>query len=255
MRVLDAAVRRSSPAVLARRQSEARFYKRWSQDDLRQLRRLWGESDVAEIARALGRPPLSVYWKGRTIGLPAGLPQGTESLDAAAKRTGFATKQLRAILRRAHVRIRPWMSRPGKPRTFGAVDPDAVDQAVEAFLELEVVNQAAVARGLLGATLGLWLRDAGHAPPPKKRARWRLPSAVIDRVIAARRGTETVRAAAIRVGVTRHSLAAWLRAAGVPRGPGRLWYVPRATVDALVAERRGSKRSRAWTGRRWRKAA
>lgn len=76
----------------------------------------------------------------------------------------------------------------------------------------------------------------------RRRARpWAL-RADVDAAVAAWLDTETVQAAAQRRGIPPTTLRDWLAAAGHKR-PARHqhWRLPSATIDAVVAERRGRR--------------
>lgn len=197
---------------------QKRFLMRWSEEDDALLRRLWdGEHSMEEVAHELGRSDLSVYWRVRKLGLPCGCPQGYEYLTAAAERTGFTTQQLRKLLAKAHVPIHESITRmkEKRKRWHHFVAPDAVDGVIAKWAQTEVVNAAAGARGMIAPTLQQWLLDAGYKPPRKKKAHWRLPSSVIDKVVNARRAVRSVSEHARRVKVDRVTLAGKLREAGV----------------------------------------
>jgi phage antirepressor YoqD-like protein len=218
---------------------------RWTSRDDALLRELWGHAPIGDIATRLGRPEIGVYHRAAHIlHLCVGAPQGLELLSHAAARTGYDCTSLRRVLRAAGVEVhRPSRSRIGaRGRRF--VDTYDVDRAVEAWLATEDVHVAARRHGQLGETVRRWLLDAiasgaKDIPPPPRRSRfrWRVPSAVIDRVVAERTACESVRAAAKRVGVDQATLSGWLVAAGVARR-GRFWVLPAGLVDRVVAERR-----------------
>ena len=213
-------------------------YKRWTDAEEKRLRLDWGELSLETISRSLGRSQLTVYWRARQIGLPCGVSQGLEYLTAAARRTGFTTGELRALLTKAHIKLRPAMARPrpNASRVYHVVCPDDVDRAVALWGDTELVYPAGVARGLGGDTLRRWLIAAGHKPPQGKKARWRVKTSVIDQVVAAARAVASVRAHAERVGLSRGTLANRLRAVGVlgPKRPGVEVRLPAAVVDAAL---------------------
>lgn len=222
--------------------------RRWTPVDDRHLSSLWGTQSLGWIARHLNRTAVTTYWRAQKIGLPLGCPQGHEYLHHAAKRTGYDTKTLREILKAKGVRLWLSMARPnaGKYR-FHTVDPIDVDDAVKAWLEIEVVHSAAEARGLVGETLRDWLiaaRARGVVmpePPNTKKGWWRVPSSVIDGVVAWRRARESLSAAAERTGVGRSQLRRWLVEGAVPAGRARPWLLEKACVDRVVAERCGKE--------------
>lgn len=164
--------------------------RKWTRADDNLLRFGWGEKGLNAIAKELGRTALTVYHRARQLGLASGCPEGYEYLTHAAERTGYDTGQLRVILLAHGAQLRrslanPWSRKPGKATHY--VDPLDVDEAVAAWHRTEVVHAAARARGLCSETLGRWLREAGIAKTTPKKFRWRVPTDVIDRVVAERR--------------------------------------------------------------------
>lgn len=220
-------------------------YRRWTPADDMKLELRWAGHGLAWIAKSLGRSQATVYWRARQIGLPCGCPQGYEYLSAAAKRTGFSTGQLRAILEEAGVGVHKAISRPMKRtaagrRSFHVVDPFDVDQAVALWGATEVVESAARARGIAGDTLRHWLVKSGHVPPSVRKARWRVQTEAIDRLVSKYRNVHPVAAHARRIGVARATLAGWLRQAGVlgEKRPGVTVSLAAEIVDGVAAGRR-----------------
>lgn len=224
-------------------------YRRWSAADLRRLRDLWGSHSLTEIARVLGRSERTIYWyAGNKLGLDRGVPQGCEYLTAAAKRTGYSTAQIRVICRAEGVKLRATLSRPTESRTgrrFHYVDSFDLDEAVTAWLTRSTVHEIAIANGTTGDTLRTWLTAAGFKPP--RRGKWRISIADAEQVIREHRALETLREAALRNGVTRQTLAGWMRAAG-HRPTRPRWFLRREDVDRVVEAKRAVRdaRTRAW---------
>lgn len=225
----------------------ARHGKRWTAAEDRRLRLLWGSSTLDVIARDMGRTTLSTHWRARHLGLQCGAPEGGEYVWHAARRCGYALGTFWRILRwaRAHGVDAPTLrtlSRPGAGgrRSYHWIDPIDADAAVELWMRSETPTDAGRRLGADGCTVRRWLVAAGHKPPRWKRE-WRLLPEEVDAAAEAWRSTETLCAAARRVGVERHALREWLLAAGVkPHGP-RMWRVERATVDRVVSERAGRR--------------
>lgn len=172
--------------------------RRWTPADIRKLRTLWDSTDpLSKIAKHLGRSEYSTYGKAKQIGLPLGVPEGCEYLQAAAARTGYRTEDLRRILKRAEIEIhlvRTDRSRRTK-HSRHYVDPFEVDLAVEKWHDTETVKFASSRHGISDWTLGKWLKDAGVPRRNRKRnEHWRVESAVIDRVVAERFPTSKVAA-------------------------------------------------------------
>ena len=231
---------RRAPALLPH---EPRRYRRWTAADDHRLRRLWGEGTIEATAKALGRSAITTYWRGRKLALPCGVPQGHEYLAHAARRTGFTTGQLRTLLPKSTVRRTVSAPGRGAKRSYHCVLPDHVDAAVARWGRTELVHRAAAARDLNGETLRRWLIAAGEKPPRGAKRRWRVPTKVIDRVVAAaleRHALLSVSAHARRLGVSRSTLAQHLRRAGLlgAKRPGNagLTRLPAAAVDAVAAQ-------------------
>lgn len=214
----------------------ARHYRRWTPREDARLRLLWGSAPLARVAAELGRSSVTTYWRARRLGLPCGCPQGYEYLTDAARRSGFTTDQLRAILRAAGVRLRVAMARPtGATRHYHYVDLERVDVVVVAWAGQETPEDAARRHGVSGNVVRSALRAAGHVSPTGKR-RWRLPSATIDAALANYRPGASVRAHAARVGLTPVTLARRLRKAGVlgAKRPGVEVRLPADVVDRVL---------------------
>lgn len=177
--------------------------RRWTPEDDAHLRRLWNaELDLDDIAARLGRTPLTTYWRAQKIGLPLGVPDGWELITTAADRTGYATTQLRQILRAAGATIRRALTEPahhakkqkktnkrGRPRFI--VARGEVDVAIEAWHATEPVHAAARRLGMHGSTLMAKLRIAGverrrpvGKPCKNARPHWRVSAEDIERALA-----------------------------------------------------------------------
>jgi len=210
-------------------------HARWTKADDRRLSLLWGEIPLASVAKEMNRTIDACYARARDLGLKRGIQEHVEHITAAAKRTGYSREALRLILKWAKVGGITAMSRPGHggTRRLRGYDPLEVDKAIESWMAAEYVDDAGRRVGIHGGTLARWLEEAGHKRPDRKR-RWRVSIAEVDAVVKARRGLESVRQAANRVGVGRGTLARLLSAAGVQHADYR-WYVDPADVDRAVA--------------------
>lgn len=211
------------------------FGRRWTKTEDRRLLMLWGELPLAKIAEALDRAIHGVYWRAGAIGLRRGIPQGKESVSAAAKRTGFCAETLKRMLLGASVPIHRGMSI--NARRFDVVDPAEVDRVVDEWNETEIVSHAARRLGVHRGTLVAWLEESKIEMPrhPGAKRIWRLPTKIIDAVVAKRKSRETVMGAAARVGMSARTLRWHLRKAAVRNRGGRCWYVETVVVDRVVA--------------------
>ncbi len=193
----------------------ARHYRRWTRDDVKLLRDLWGTVTLATVAKKLGRSPLTVYYFAPKAGLQRGCPQGFEYLTDAAIRTGYDTSQLRAILARSGVKLSRAMAKPAeRSRHYHYVSPDAVDEAVLQWTTEECLPDAARRLGTTREVLRAALVAAGHKPP-KKKLRWRVLPQIADEALASYRPGASVRAHAARLSMNRVTLASRLRSMGV----------------------------------------
>jgi len=214
--------------------------RRWTPAEDTELRNLWYEVSVGEIARRMKRTRAAVVQRAREyLALPLGAPDGFEYVSNAAVRTGFALATLQYILRWAGVKPRPSMSYDrGAKRHFHIVDPVDVDDAIERWLATESLEAAARRVGWSAETLARRLLASGlDVPPrPKRKRHWRIPTAVIDEVVARRAKVATLSAAAARLGLTSGWLRYQLVRAGVPRPPGKHWIVPLETAERVARE-------------------
>lgn len=217
--------------------------RRWSAEDDQQLSALWGEQSLGWIARVMKRTTMTVYWRARKLGLKRGCPRGLEYVSAAAARTGYDPKSLKAILKAQGVRLMPAFARPTKAkRHFHVVDPQDVDDAIARHHEGAPVQQHARDLGVSGDYLRVWLlraRAAGMrvpAPPAIKKGCWHVSSKTVAEVMAWRATLETPRNAAKRLRTDPVRLRAALIAAGLSRGTDRCWWVPRVDVERVFAD-------------------
>lgn len=175
-------------AAPARRRSRRGL--RWTPAEVETLRRAWHEVGQRTLRAKLGRPWRGIVHKAADLGLPTGVPQGCLGIAAAADRCGYEIRTLEAILAWAAVRVRHRYTGPSYVPTRGwhrrYVDADECAAAVARWLAHETVNGAARARGLVEMTLRRWLAEAGVIAPQDRRRARRIPSATIDRVVAAR---------------------------------------------------------------------
>jgi len=233
----------SSVANRARRLGLLRK-RRWTRGDDLKLELLWDTTTLRGLSKKLGRTQATIYARAQKLGLGLGCPNGFEYLTAAAERTGFDTGQLRVVLRAAGVKVRVAMARPGprqSKRKYHYVPPEAVDEAVALWNRSETIESAARRHGVCGDSIRRWLDEARAAgasipaEPTQRKARWRLPSDLIDRVVAEHVQLMSLRQHEARVRISRDTLARWLATAGIkPRYPKR-WKLPASVVDTVVA--------------------
>jgi hypothetical protein len=171
----------------------ARAGKAWLPMEDHKLRFLWGgEESLEAISRALQRPHSGIISRAFELGLPFGPPPGCEGLYAARQRTGYSSRQIRAVLAHAGVKLTPARTAPVKGRARQRcfyVEIEEVNRAVAAWNATEAVAAAAKRRGIHPDTLRRWLKEAS-APGVKSsagaRAHWRVRSEVVDQVVGER---------------------------------------------------------------------
>ena len=170
--------------------------RRWTAQDDARLRSLWsGDATLREVARGLGRSEATTYWRAQKIGLPLGVPAGWEYLHHAAKRTGYTSSQLRAILSDAGAPVRQILARPskrrgkargrGRRRFYGMVWPADVDIAVADWLARDTIEGQAKRAGVSSETLRRRLKAIGEQAP-KRKHRWRVTDEQAERALGAK---------------------------------------------------------------------
>ena len=164
-----------------------RDVRRWTSSEDRILRNNWGCTNLARLGNLLGRSEESVYYRARALRLPFGVPQGMESLTAAARRVGMDVATLNNAIawyisrglifdRRKTATLR----RTNKG-AHQALEPDDVDEVVNLWTRSETVRDAARRYGVADTTMRLWLRDANIPAPPKGQY-WRMLPQEFDEV-------------------------------------------------------------------------
>lgn len=180
-----------------RRQKALGIYRkrRWTEQDDDRLRFLWGTHTIEAIAKQLARTQPTIYWRAQQLGLGLGCPRGCVYLTELGREAGFDTGTLRRILDWASVPIKRALTRPGAQSrgtrglgtlTFFVDHADGLE-AVQQWLAAEYVNAAANARGLSNCTLRRWLVEDGRVDKPPTKKAWRVPTVIIDEVVARRR--------------------------------------------------------------------
>jgi hypothetical protein len=143
-------VRRNSPAAIKKknatyvrnRSSRTRHGQHWTDQEDRTLISLWGSSQRKIEREFRTRSWRSICIRASTLNLPFGIPQGHESIAAAAKRTGVARHTLKRLYDRLSITIYRCMSQQSRTATsrFQYVDIDDTDSAVEWYLSLETLT-------------------------------------------------------------------------------------------------------------------
>lgn len=240
------ALDRKVSSVLNRARSLGLVRKpRWPEHDDNALRFHWGEHALPALARMFNRSEATIYWRAGVLGLTRGCPDGFEYLEQAAKRCGYSTTQLRRILKWAHVGMKNAIARRdrGAKRHFHFVSPSDVDAAVAAWLKTECLGTIAKRHGVAWMTLRRWIQDAQEAGarlpamPRGGARRWRLPSDLVDKIVADRQSSETLKEAARRLRVSPEHLEWWMRWAGYKRPAKRYWRLPADAFTAVVEHR------------------
>lgn len=149
----------------------ARTKKRWTPEEDRDLTFAWSEMTNEQLVRKFQRPIRGIYHHAQIALRLPGVPQGMESVRAAAKRLGFTKNSLPAILKWAGVR--PQISR-GAWRVEGDVvrhrnvNASVATDAVEAWLKTASATEWARSKGINRGTMNSMLahgRETGMIGP------------------------------------------------------------------------------------------
>lgn len=123
---------------------------KWTEDDDNQLRWLWGEWSIPEIARRLERTPCGIIVRARALNLPS-LKQGKPGLKDLADRLGYHSFTVRTLAERAGVPLSrrrlpstAYEKTKTKGRRFGFEDEDidAILEELEASPNREVIRRS-----------------------------------------------------------------------------------------------------------------
>lgn len=200
----------------------------WTSEEIAVLTREWGDCRRRTLMGKLrGRTWGAICQRAYTLGLPP-RDQGRVRLGALTRRFGCRHAQLRAVLEAAGVPVRrvesPSAGRYGPVRyPWESVDPELAEYAWRAWLDLESLHGASRVREVPISTLRTWALRSGVSTVQGHGRATRLPSEVIDRIVATR-GREPM---------PRFDLAAYLRGE-VER---RTLAAEREAVRALLASR------------------
>lgn len=217
-----------------------RAMKTWTGEEDRLVRLMWGEDTLRVIGQTIGRSAKAVALRAYKLGLPS-RPEGYESLQRAAERSGYSAGALVKLLDGAGVKQAPPLSRGLAGRRGSShrhYRVEDVDEVVAARLDLETVREWSARAGHVYETVRRWMVDAGHVPPSGKK-RWLLPTSAMEKVVAERSRYETVRQAAARHGLHENTLGRMVKMAGISSAPwsGRVKFVLKEEVDRVVSER------------------
>lgn len=117
----------------------------WTPRERAWLARVWGVLARETISDRLGRTWVAIVYAAKQMGLRGGVPQGRESIQASAQRTGFDGTTLAALLSRRGVHLVRGYGRDARRAAhvhLMHVDPDAVDAAIRAEMQLETLSHA-----------------------------------------------------------------------------------------------------------------
>lgn len=216
-------------------------YKPWTEAEVRTLRGQWGIESLYWIARHLRRKQSAIALKARQIGLKTEAPEGWETLEAAARRTGYCPETLGKVLRWAGTTMRapysPSYHTPLNVRRAKRVVVEAceVDEAIERWHKTELLAVAARRHGLRADALLRLLRRYGlEIMQVGRRKHVRVWSAEVDRMMAERAAGETLKQGARRHGMGLDALRKYLGLVGFER-PNQYVLIPRDVVDRAAA--------------------
>ena len=216
--------------------------RHWTEAEQVSLRNMWGFSTMDEICRALNRPAISVYTRAKTLGLKTHAPEGWELISEASRRAGYDNVTMRRILRWAGVEMpRAYTETRSRKKQHRIVDPGDVDEAVAAYVRTETVHAAAKRHGMgprrLAPILARWGVKWVRSDDSRKshrRVDFKAVDEAIDKHEKWLRSRVRMTDAASRLGISRTTLASWLRKHGVVKR-NRREPVDAAEVDRIVA--------------------
>lgn len=223
---------------------------KYSEEDIATIRLAWGSVPISLIAKKVNRRPATVYWYAiQKLGLRAGIPQGYESIQQAAERTGYSPSAMRNMLRADGHQIIKRPTSGVKPPAHGKrcahsmmmAETYDVDSAVEWFTSSETLEEASRRTGYSRTAVRRYLAIAGVEVVPRvaKRLYHRFLRADVDRAVKLVMSRETITDASSRTGVSQQTLAKWLREEGLI-GKAHACHAFRldpAVVDDVVARR------------------
>lgn len=228
---------------------DARLAHLWMMEELRV------EGFYEKLGKELRRTPQAIHHRGRDLELPFGVPQGFESVAAAARRVGMSGHGFRSLVRSsastgAKIPIyflpKDPQGRKGRRKERkGYVSPDTVDQAVAWWTrETDTIHAAAHRFGLSVQMLSERVRLLGE-----KRARlrpgspWRLPAELLERAAKLQSGADV----ALALGISDHRMARLCRRFGARRAKRQFFLTVeegRALLARAQVEGRAKPRKR-----------
>lgn len=157
-------------------QRRTKSYVPWSAAEIRYLRLEWHELQQRTLHAGLTklhptggcRTWCSIRVKAYQLGLPGGVPQGFESIKAAAKRTGYCRHALLALCLRYGVPIRQaYCGTRRNPHRFLAqcVATDDLDAMLAEHHQRRSIAAWAAQYGFHTATIYLRIKRAGGLAP------------------------------------------------------------------------------------------
>lgn len=163
----------------------------WTAKEELALRFSWG-ADLGYLADRFGRTIHAIYDKAKLLGLTLGCPEGFESFNHAAKRTGYLRSQLQTILVWAGHKRHRRVTYDRCQRHQWIVDSFDVDEAVERWTEhvrtTETIKEAAVRLGTNHHRVREALITSGLELPPRPRrgCHWRIHTKTINEAMLRR---------------------------------------------------------------------
>lgn len=134
------------------RKDAPRYQRHWTPDEERALLWRWEDCTLDELAEALGRSPQAVWSRAKRLGLKS-IPQGFETVDAAAKRWDVAWQTVAAAIHLSGRRLRLAKQMPGRKRETAlrivtALRPEVVDEAMRQWMDREPLKRLVDREGL-----------------------------------------------------------------------------------------------------------
>lgn len=218
--------------------------RHWSDAERATLKKFFATESMDALAARLGRSVNAVMKEAQLLGHShADMIQGTQTIAEACRVYGYSWSEMRRLLRFSKVNgerilfdpVKASKSKHGVRKYYAVL---AVEQAVERWRNTETPGAASVRLGVASGTLRQWLREAGVKGDPnamrsgRTRLEWRIPRAVLDRVVVDRVRSDNLVTAAERHGIDRFTIGKLLTDAGIKRQAG-VWVVSPDRMDRI----------------------
>ncbi len=155
---------------------------KWDPKDIERLAASVGDLDMRRLKERFGRSAWGIRHGLLKAGVGMGCPQGFEYIDVAARRLGYASSQLRQILKWAEVHVKPAICRPDSPNVRSIVDSADATEAVERWCSMATARDVATQLGISEPNVRKRIRDDPRVT--RIGAFWRVPPEVVAELAA-----------------------------------------------------------------------